>query len=102
MNLARVVPFQGDDFEPKRDGKRLGAQLQRVFDVMKDGRWRSHPEICAGIWWNTGKREKESSVARQVRYLRDIPGCDFERRHDGEGLYRYRLVFTTEQRGLNL
>ena len=102
MSLARVVPFQGDDFDPTRDGKRLGAQLQRVYNVMKDGRWYSHQEIVEILMWGGKPREKEASIARQVRYLRDIPGCDVRRRHDGEGLYRYRMVFTKEQRGLGI
>ena len=102
MSLSRVVPFQGDDYQYKRDGKRLGAQLQRVFDVMKDGKWRSHEELRYAIWCSTDKIEKGESISRQVRYLKTVDGCDVERRYDGHGLYRYRLVFTTEQRGLGL
>jgi len=70
---------------------------------MKDGRWRSHQEIVEILMWGGKPREKEASIARQVRYLKEIPGCDVLRpRYYGNGLYRYRLIFTTEQRGLGL
>ena len=95
MNGATKVLFQGEDYDRTRDGKRLGAQLQRVYEVMKDGRWRSHQEIVETLMWGGKPREKEASIARQVRYLKDIPGCYVLRRYEGNGLYRYSLC--TEQ-----
>ncbi len=92
--------FYGDDYDDQRDGRRLGAQLQRVYDVMKDGRWRSHQEIVETLMWGGKPREKEASIARQVRYLKDIPGCYVLRRYEGDGLYRYSLHTPQEQERL--
>ena len=97
MNVAQKVPFQGDDYDRTRDAGRLGAQLQRVYDVMKDGRWRSHQEIVEILMWGGKPREKEASIARQVRYLKDIPGCLVLRQFCGNGLYRYSLSTPEDQ-----
>ena len=102
MNVETKVPFQGDDYVRARDGKRLGEQLQRVYDVMKDGRWRSHQEIVEILMWGGKPREKEASIARQVRYLRDLPGHCVLRRFEGGGLYRYSLSTPDEQERLAL
>ena len=89
----QAVRFFGRDHEPSRDAWRLGRQLQAVFNVMSDGRWRSIQEAHeAVVRRNLGAGWKVTSIDRQIRYLRDLPGCDVERRYDGNGLYRYRLV----------
>ena len=94
------MKFQGFDYVRARDSERLGAQLQRVFNVMKDGRWRSHQEIVEILMWGGKPREKEASIARQVRYLKDIPGCLVLRRYEGNGLYRYSRHTSQEQERL--
>lgn len=35
---------------------------------------------------------KESSAARMIRYLRAFDGLEVERRHEGGGVYSYRMV----------
>jgi len=54
----------GPDFDQARDGARLGAQLQRVRDLMLDGQARTVAEIAA----LTG--DPEPSVSAQLRHLR--------------------------------
>ncbi len=97
MNVAQKVPFQGDDYDRARDAGRLGAQLQRVYDVMKDGRWRSTEEIVIELMRGGRPREKGESIARQVRYLKDIPGCLLLPRYEGNGLYRHSLSTPEDQ-----
>lgn len=84
--------FFGSDYVRSRDAQRLTDQQSRVYDVMKDDAWRSDPEIAEEIMRRFGRREKESSVARQRRYLkRRLTDATIESRHDGNGLYRHRL-----------
>ena len=33
--------FDGDTYEPAQDKHRLNCQLRRVFDLMRDGKWRT-------------------------------------------------------------
>jgi len=106
----QTVRFHGSDFDEKRDAPRLGKQLQAVYDVMSDGGWWTaemvHKRLSvthAAMGWLV------QSIDRQMRYLKDIPGCSVEkRRRDplrtnagarvlpeeprGNGHYVYRLV----------
>jgi hypothetical protein len=71
-----------------RDHERLRSLLQRVFKLMKDGHWRTLPEIVSV----TGGTE--ASVSARLRDLRKdkFGGYDVDREHVGAGLFRYRLV----------
>jgi hypothetical protein len=81
--------FDGETYNHERDFDRLNGQLHRVFDLIKDGAWRTIPEITDAI----GDASPQSISAR----LRDLRKDKFgahtvERRYLGEGLYEYRLV----------
>ena len=39
MNSQFSLRFDGSDYIHKRDGIRLTGQLERVFNVMKNGDW---------------------------------------------------------------
>jgi hypothetical protein len=53
-SLFDIAPlFDGETFDPALDGDRLRRQLRRVYQVMRDGRWRSLDEIAT----LTGDRE---------------------------------------------
>lgn len=56
--------FPGEDFVPARDAVRLFNQLQRVRNLMLDGRARTVAEIAA----LTG--DPETSVSAQLRHMR--------------------------------
>lgn len=80
--------FAGDDYVDTRDRGRLGKQLQRVYDVMKDGQWHPIHDVAE----RTGGPVQ--SIARQIRWLRSerFGGHTINRRHVGGGLYEYRLA----------
>lgn len=80
--------FDGADYSPERDNPRLKGQLLRVWDVMKDGRWRTLREIA------TQTNDPEASVSAQLRHLRkDRFGAhQIEREYITNGLYKYRLI----------
>lgn len=90
MTLAEAQP-DGDTYTPELDRARLGAQAQRVLDLMLDSRWRTLAEIAEQT------HDPEASVSARLRDLRK-PGFGshiIDRRHRGDpthGQYEYRLV----------
>ena len=80
--------FNGADYVPERDWDRLTTQIGRVFNCMKDKRWRTLKEIAE----STG--DPEASISAQLRHLRKdrFGGHAVNRKHMGSGLYRYQLV----------
>lgn len=91
--------FDGETYEPDRDHARLTGQLQRVADVMRDGRWRTYAEIEAV----TG--DPPQSISARLRDLRKekFGGFTVERRIRDEarsaGLWEYRVVPPTATEG---
>lgn len=101
QRLQAVVapPIGGKTYDPEKDGARLGAQLQRVFNAMTDGRWHTLGDLAH----LTG--DPEASISARLRDFRKKPfgAHDVEaERMPGErgrrGLWRYRLVVTRERR----
>lgn len=82
------LKFNGADYDPGRDNRRLGPQLQRVKDFMSDGNWWSLEEIARGT------NDPVTSVSAQLRHLRKkrFGGFTVERKHEGGGFYRYRVL----------
>lgn len=85
--------FDGPEYEPGRDAVRLGAQIKRVFDAMKDGQWRTLERIGE----ITG--DPVASVSAQLRHLRKekYGSHDVKRRHAGGGLFEYQLTVNEER-----
>ncbi len=79
--------FNGADYVPPRDDPRLGAQLERVYQAVKDGKWHTLAELEQ----KTG--DPPASISAQLRHLRKprFGSHTVERRHVGGGLYQYRL-----------
>lgn len=80
--------FDGADYVPERDDERLGKQCQRIFNLMKDGLWRSLPEIEQ----ITG--DPQPSISAQLRHFRKprFGAHTVERRRCENSLYEYRLL----------
>ena len=85
--------FNGSDYQPARDDIRLSGQIERVFDCMKDGVWRSLNAIAT----TTG--DPESSVSAQLRHLRKhrFGGHEIEKQYRGNGLYLYRMIVKKDE-----
>lgn len=82
--------FGGDTYSPAQDFTRLSRQLQLVFQVMKDGEWRTLGELAGIIGI------PEQSASSRLRDLRKEQYGSYrvDRRHRSEavaGLYEYRL-----------
>jgi hypothetical protein len=87
---APAARFDGATFDPELDRPRLTRLLARVYAYMRDGEWRTLPEIaeaCGGT---------EASVSARLRDLRKIRFGAYTvercRLHPPtRGIYAYRL-----------
>lgn len=82
--------FNGPEYEPENDQRRLSKQHIRIRELMLDGQWRTLGEIAA----RTG--DPQASISAQLRHLKkDRFGAfrlEKQRRGDRKrGLYEYRL-----------
>ena len=73
------------------DDARLTGQLRRVFDVMRDGSWRTLDEIAQAA------HAPAASVSAQLRHLRKerFGAHTVDKRHRGPaalGCWEYRLI----------
>lgn len=91
--LGFTVPGEGPDhdgatYEPELDHVRLNAQTLRVWQVVKDGAWRTLAEISAA----TG--DPEASISARLRDLRKVKfgGHTVERARMDGGLHMYRVT----------
>lgn len=80
--------FNGPAYEPKRDTERLSNQFDAIFELMKDGVWRTLPEI------ETATGYPQASISAQLRHARKerFGGHTVNRRHIKNGLFEYQLV----------
>lgn len=80
--------FDGETFDRQQDGPRLSRQLESVFDLMQDGKWRTLREIAAST------KKPEASVSARLRDLRKerFGSWNVQREGLGDGLFRYRVV----------
>lgn len=83
--------FNGSDYEPELDDKRLQGQIKRIYELMKDGKFRS----LAEIEMVTG--DPQASISAQLRHLRKtrFGGFVVNRQRRGErkdGLFEYQLL----------
>lgn len=78
--------IHGSDYKPERDRARLTGQLEKIYELMKDGKWRTLEEVAK----KTGA--PSPSVSAQMRTLRKEPFyMTVEKRHVGGGLYEYSI-----------
>lgn len=82
-----TIRFNGSDYVPGRDNVRLGNQLQRIYDLMKDGHWRTLAEIEK----ETG--DPQASISAQLRHLKKerFGGHKIKKEYLGSGLFKYRV-----------
>lgn len=85
--IQTILDFHGCTFNEALDGDRLRGIRKRVFDVMKDGLWRTKEEIAA----ITG--DKEESIGRRLRELKAMGyGYEIHRRGDPKlGIWEYKI-----------
>lgn len=82
--------FNGSDYQPKADDARLRGQIKRIYEVMRDGAWRTLGEIES----LTG--DPPASISAQLRHLRKprFGGLEVNKRARGlreSGLFEYQV-----------
>ena len=82
--------YNGSDYDPAKDNARLDKQLGRVYETMKDGKWKTLEEIAYAT------KDPQASISAQLRHLRKerFGGYKIEKKRayrDG-GLFEYRLL----------
>lgn len=84
----RETAFDGRTYDARRDYERLNGQLKAVFDVMKDGEWRTLKELAALV------EGSEAALSARLRDLRKerYGAHDVKREHVEDGVWAYRLV----------
>jgi hypothetical protein len=93
-SLFETAPrFDGPVYDPALDQARLTKQLARVFDLMKDGHWRTLQEIADAA------DAPQASVSAQLRHLRKPRFgshlVEKQRRGCG-GTWEYRLLVQSQ------
>jgi hypothetical protein len=89
--MAQEPHFNGPDYDPKLDHKRLTKQIGRIYEVMIDGNWRTLDEI------NFLTKDPQASISAQLRHLRKkrFGGYIVNKKRRGvesDGLWEYRLT----------
>jgi hypothetical protein len=89
--LVTGAHFNGPDYQAEFDFARLTGQIRRVYQCMRDGKWRTLDEI------STFTGDPHASVSAQLRHLRKarFGGHKVEKRARGDrrcGLFEYRLT----------
>lgn len=85
------VRFDGSDIDSKKDNERLTGQIKAIFDLMKDGKFRTLREI------EDSTNFPQSSISAQLRNLRKerFGSFNIDKRSRGDrenGLFEYRIV----------
>jgi hypothetical protein len=86
----RPPEFKGETFDPKRDGKRLGAQMQRVVEAVEKMRRYGREWFTLATLADLAD-SPEASVSARLRDMRRA-GYTVERRYVESGLWEYRVV----------
>ena len=84
--------FNGSDYNHDRDHHRLGNQLEKIYNLMKDGGFRTLQEI------STVTGEPPASISAQLRHLRKerFGKNTINKHYLGEGLYSYQLILNKD------
>jgi hypothetical protein len=85
-----MTRFDGNTFESPLDAERLETLLDRVRNLMEDGRWRTYAEIRAVTGGSEGGIGARLRDLRKPRFGNRI--VEHRRRGEPEeGLWEYRL-----------
>jgi len=88
-----MARFNGSDYVPGRDNDRLDRQMGRVWNLMKDGKRRSLPEIAAAT------QDSTASISAQLRHLRKerFGSHTVDKEYEGDGLFLYWVTPNVNQ-----
>lgn len=87
--------FVSTGYSPKFDAARLKGQRERVYNLMKDGQWRTLPEIAEAC--RPGTETSISACLRTFRRPIEKGGLNLrvDKRRRGDlhsGLWEYKVI----------
>lgn len=93
--MQQELHFVGSDYVESRDQERLTKQHARVYDLMKDGVFRTLPQISDLL------NAPPASVSAQLRHLRKpaFGSHTVNKKYEGNGLFSYQLIINNENHG---
>lgn len=86
--VRRELNFDGETFSKDRDATRLTGQYHRVFNLMRDGRWRTLEEIQRVV---SGSLPGISARVRDARKER-FGFHEVNRRYRSHGIWEYQMI----------
>ena len=89
-DLPELLPqlaFDGSTYEPERDHERLKGQLRRVYELMRDGRWRTLEQITDHVGGSQASVSARLRDFRKAKYGSRI----VERQRVSNGWFEYRV-----------
>lgn len=89
-DLQFGLRFDGATFNQVRDGERLTSELERVKELMLDGKWRTLAEIAKHVHGNEAHTTGISARLRDLRKPR-FGGFKVERQYVIDGVWQYRM-----------
>lgn len=92
--------FPGPCYDPALDKDRLNKQLGKIYDLMRDQRYRTLSEIHESTGYS------EASISAQLRHLRKteygMHTVNKRRRGEpGQGLWEYQVIPNTRKENMN-
>ena len=89
-----IAKFNGPDYVPARDDKRLTRQQELIWEVMKTGREYTLWQISEIT------NQPEASISAQLRHLRKprFGSHEVTKKYVSSGLYTYKLILNNEQK----
>ena len=91
LDIFHTPVFDGSDYKPELDDKRLTGQIKDIYNLMKDGNWRTLDEIEKEV------NHPQASISAQLRHLRKVRfgSNTINKRRRGDetkGLFEYQLI----------
>ena len=95
--MQEAPRFDGSDYDPSTDDRRLTKQIIRIIHLMRDSAWRTLYEISN----LTG--DPQASISAQLRHLRKkrFGSHQINKRRKGKdscGLWEYQLIWNVNER----
>lgn len=85
--------FVGSDYQKERDYERLKKQYQVIFDLMKDGVFRTLQQISDITSFPPASISAQLRHSRKARFGSNI----LNKQYCGNGLYKYQLIVNKEK-----
>jgi|LauGreDrversion4_2_1035121.scaffolds.fasta_scaffold449537_2 hypothetical protein len=89
--------FYGDSYDPLFDKERLTGQIKKIYELMRDGKWRTLSEIEEAI------HAPQASISAGLRLFRrkEYGSHEVNRRARGDrsrGLFEYQVVLPKKEK----